>query len=179
MLNYFSKEIKLKEEILYNCKMERKQNGISIESDTLGALLYPSEGDTFALDMVIKPENFHEFGVALHVDQDLEKGYFLRMNPKNQLVAWDMWPRGEQGKYQWQIKGDVPYQIETSRKLPKAEEYRVHILREKDICVVYINDEIVLSTRMYNHKGGYAGIYVVQGKVKLIHYKEKRSEQYE
>ena len=62
VLNYFSKEIKLKEEILYNCKMERKQNGISIESDTLGALLYPSEGDTFALDMVIKPENFHEFG---------------------------------------------------------------------------------------------------------------------
>ena len=36
-----------------------------------------------------------------------------------------MWPRGEQGRYQWQIKGDVPYQIETARKLPKAEEYRV------------------------------------------------------
>lgn len=103
-------------------------------------------------------------------------GYFLRMNPKNQLVAWDMWPRGEQGRYQWQIKGDVPYQIETARKLPKAEEYRVHIIKEKDICVVYINDEIVLSTRMYNHKDGYAGIYVVQGDVKLIQYKEKRSE---
>ena len=28
------------------------------------------------------------------------------------------------GRYQWQIKGDVPYQIETARKLPKAEEYR-------------------------------------------------------
>ena len=95
---------------------------------------------------------------------------------KNQLVAWDMWPRGEQGRYQWQIKGDVPYQIETARKLPKAEEYRVHIIKEKDICVVYINDEIVLSTRMYNHKDGYAGIYVVQGNVKLIQYKEKRSE---
>ena len=67
-------------------------------------------------------------------------------------------------------------QIETARKLPKAEEYRVHIIKEKDICVVYINDEIVLSTRMYNHKDGYAGIYVVQGNVKLIQYKEKRSE---
>ena len=151
--------------------------------------------------MVIKPERYHEFGIALHVDKELETGYFLRMNPKNQLVAWDMcrvshlvqWgyvagylereeaqalmePRGEQGRYQWQIKGDVPYQIETARKLPKAEEYRVHIIKEKDICVVYINDEIVLSTRMYNHKDGYAGIYVVQGNVKLIQYKEKRSE---
>ena len=157
-------------------QMVQAQDGVSVESDTLGALLYPLEGDTFALDMVIKPERYHEFGIALHVDKELETGYFLRMNPKNQLVAWDMWPRGEQGRYQWQIKGDVPYQIETARKLPKAEEYRVHIIKEKDICVVYINDEIVLSTRMYNHKDGYAGIYVVQGNVKLIQYKEKRSE---
>ena len=176
VLDYFSKEIELKKETLYNCKMVQAQDGVSVESDTLGALLYPLEGDTFALDMVIKPERYHEFGIALHVDKELETGYFLRMNPKNQLVAWDMWPRGEQGRYQWQIKGDVPYQIETARKLPKAEEYRVHIIKEKDICVVYINDEIVLSTRMYNHKDGYAGIYVVQGNVKLIQYKEKRSE---
>ena len=27
---------------------------------------------------------------------------------------------------------------------------------------------------MYNHKDGYAGIYVVQGNVKLIQYKEKK-----
>lgn len=27
-----------------------------------------------------------------------------------------------------------------------------------------------------HHKDGYAGIYVVQGNVKLIQYKEKRSE---
>ncbi len=40
--------------------------------------------------MVIKPERYHEFGIALHVDKELETGYFLRMNPKNQLVAWDM-----------------------------------------------------------------------------------------
>lgn len=32
---------------------------------------------------------------------------------------------------------------------------------------MYINDEIVLSTRMYDHKGGYAGVYVVQGEVEL------------
>jgi len=41
---------------------------------------------------------------------------------------------------------------------------------------VYINDEIALSTRMYDHKGGYAGIYVVQGEVNLACYKEKRRE---
>ena len=43
--------------------MVQAQDGVSVESDTLGALLYPLEGDTFALDMVIKPERYHEFGI--------------------------------------------------------------------------------------------------------------------
>ena len=63
--------------------MVQAQDGVSVESDTLGALLYPLEGDTFALDMVIKPERYHEFGIALHVDKELETGYFLRMNLKS------------------------------------------------------------------------------------------------
>lgn len=174
VLNHFSKEKEVKPETLYNAVAEKTTNGIQLSSDTLGALLYPVEGDTFALDMVIKPGKQHEFGIALHVDKDLETGYYLRMDQRKQQVAWDMWPRGEQGRYQWQIKGDIPYQIETSRILPKAEEYRVKIIREDDICVLYINDEVALSTRMYDHKDGYAGIYVVQGEIKLIQYKERR-----
>ena len=46
-----------------------------------GALLYPLEGDTFALDMVIKPERYHEFGIALHVDKELETELFLTYEP--------------------------------------------------------------------------------------------------
>lgn len=95
------------------------------------------------------------------------KGLFFKNESTEKEVAWDMWPRSEKGIYQWQIKGDIPYQIETSRRLPDADEYHLLIIREDDICIVYINDEIVLSTRMYDHKGGYAGVYVVQGEVEL------------
>ena len=42
--------------------MVQAQDGVSVESDTLGALLYPLEGDTFALDMVIKPERLNHLG---------------------------------------------------------------------------------------------------------------------
>ena len=49
------------------------------------------------------------------------KRVILTYDPKNQLVAWDMWPRGEQGRYQWQIKGDVPYQIETAENCQKRK----------------------------------------------------------
>ena len=47
------------------------------------------------------------------------------------------------------------------------------IIREEDICIVYINDEVVMSTRMYDHKDGYAGVYVVQGCVKISNFKLK------
>lgn len=154
-------------EAFYHCCCEKKDDSVNIISDTLGAVLYDIPEDTFTLKMDFRISKAYEFGIVLHGDCGLEKGYYLRMNPACNLVAWDRWPRSEKGKYQWQIKGDVPYQIETQRRLPKAQEYKVLILREEDICVVYINDEVALSTRLYNHKGGKAGIYVVQGDVTL------------
>lgn len=54
--------------------------------------------------------------------------------------------------------------------LPRTKDYHILIVREEDICIVYINDEVALSTRMYDHKGGYAGIYVIQGNVKMSNY---------
>lgn len=101
------------------------------------------------------------------MDEGLETGYFLRMLPEQQLIAWDLWPRAEKGEYQWQIKGDIPYQVETSRLLPKASHYHVRLLREESMCVVYVNDEIALSTRLYNHSDKKLGVYVVQGEVVL------------
>jgi len=151
----------------YNCTHEENADAVTITSDTLGAVLYDVPKDTFTLEIDFRVKKTHEFGIVLHGDSDMEKGYYLRVNPVCNQMAWDQWPRSRKGKYQWQIKGDVPYQIETARRLPKADEYKVLILREGDICVVYINDEVALSTRLYDHKGGKAGIYVVQGEAIL------------
>ena len=103
----------------------------------------------------------------MHVDEMMEKGYFLRMDPQKGTAAWDMWPRSEKGFYQWQIKGDVPCQIETERKIPHNDIYHIQLLKYKDICIVYINEETALSWRMYDHKGGNIGVYVIQGEVKV------------
>ena len=110
----------------------------------------------------------HEFGIALHVSDGMETGYFLKMNERSRQMAWDQWPRtNTEGKYQWQIKGDIPFHPETLRRMPEGPIYRVKILRESDICVVYVNDQVALSTRMYDHKGQKAGLYLVQGKARL------------
>ena len=103
----------------------------------------------------------------MHTDEGMEQGYFLRIRPSQHLMAWDVWPRKEQGMYQWQIDGDIPYQIETSRYIPKAEKYELLLIKEGDICVVYLNGKTALSTRLYDHKGGKAGIYITQDEIKI------------
>lgn len=172
--NYYSNVEEHKEKTFYNCSLNEKSKEMKISSETLGAVLFDIPKDCFSLEMEFEVEKAHEFGIALHTDEGMEKGYFLRMNQIKNEVAWDMWPRSTQGKYQWQIKGDVPYQIETKRVLPKGNKYSVLIIREDDICVVYINDEVVLSTRMYNHKCGKAGLYVIDGQAELKDYKIKK-----
>lgn len=141
----------------------RLSDGMKLGVTMYGAALWPAPEDCYSLEMDICIDRCHEFGIALHTDTGLEKGYFLRMDPFRKQMAWDMWPRAEQGFYQWQIDGDRAYQVETLRRLPEGNNYHILIIREKDICVVYINNEVALSTRMYDHKGGYAGLYLVQG----------------
>ena len=163
----------------YNCQVSKKSGEVQIESETLGCAIFPVEGDCFLLEMDVHVNEAAEFGIAMHTDPGMEKGYFLRMDIQKKQMAWDMWPRAEAGKYQWQIKGDVPYQIETARPLPEGNDFHLQIIREDDICVVYVNDKVVLSTRMYDHKGGYAGVYVLQGNVELKNYKERRRGKHE
>lgn len=162
--NYYQKEVPLSTPVFYNQQTEAKNK---LQSETLGAILFDSPQENFSAELTFTVEQAKEFGIALHVDEGMEKGYFLRMLPEQNLVAWDQWPRAEKGEYQWQIKGDIPYQVETSRLLPSAEEYHVKIIREGSLCVVYINNQIALSTRLYDHKGKKLGLYVVQGEVEV------------
>jgi beta-fructofuranosidase len=164
---YYNKKEDINESYTYHCTVKKEKESYQLETQMLGAILFPIPKDSFSLEMDIHIGQVHKFGIAVHVDKDMEKGYFLKMDQTKNLVAWDMWPRSEQGFYQWQIKGDIAYQVETVRRLPKGNMYHVLMVREDDICVVYINDEVVLSTRMYDHKGECAGVYLVQGKATI------------
>lgn len=161
---YYDRPVEQEEPVEVWCNVQKDGAGWEVETLMFGAALIPVPEDSFSYEVEFTVEDCHEFGIALHVDEGLEKGYFLRMDPFRRQIAWDMWPRAKQGKYQWQIKGDAAYQLETARRLPEGNSFRVQILREKDVCVTYINGEVALSMRMYDHKGGYAGLYLVQGR---------------
>lgn len=165
--DYYDQAVKQAEPQAVWCEIKAADTGWEMDTPMYGAALIPVPTDSFYYEMEFTVEECHEFGIALHVDEGLEKGYFLRMDPFSRQIAWDMWPRAIQGKYQWQIKGDAACQLETVRRLPEGNRFRVQILREKDICVTYINGEVALSMRMYDHKGGCAGLYLVQGKAQI------------
>lgn len=167
MLQYYNREIPVDGRTDYHCSVREEQGEIQITSETLGAALFQVPESSFELDLDIYKSDAAEAGIAIHTDPGLENGYFLKINFRECTAAWDIWPRDGQGMYQWQIKGDIPYQVETVRKLPKAEVYHMKFIREDTICVVYINDEIALSFRMYNHRGGYAGGFAVGGTVRV------------
>jgi len=174
--NYYTKTIEIGDIVLYNSQKEENETGLLLTSDTLGAGLYSLPEDSFSLEMEIEPVGTSEIGIVLHGDARMEEGYFLKIDLDAKEMAWDMWPRAKKGTYQWQIRGDIPYQVETLRKIHKAKQYYIRIIRKGDICVLYLDDKVALSTRMYNHKRGYGGIYVIQGSVKLNNYLIKVKE---
>lgn len=168
---YCSRKAELTGETVFagNVTTEKEKAVLKTDQSELAALLYdlPKTSGAFAVRAELEYSSEQEFGIALHTDEGMEQGYFLRICPSQHLMAWDMWPRKEQGMYQWQIDGDIPYQIETSRYIPKAEKYELLLIKEGDICVVYLNGKTALSARLYDHKGGKAGIYITQDEIKI------------
>lgn len=165
MRKLFARKQELHEGLLVNG--QRTAHGFS--SEGLGAFLYPVKESCFEICTEVVPA-CAEFGLFVQTDTELECGYQLRFYHGS--VCWDLWPRqAENGVYQWQIKGDVPYQIETLRYLkPGTDTFRIRLIRQEDIVIVYINDEVVLSTRLYDVHPGLTGLYVVNGDIRIDSY---------
>jgi beta-fructofuranosidase len=145
----------------WNCDFA---DGRTVAAEGMAAALTPVSGKPFRLDVDLLVDA-SEAGIALNVDSEMENGYFLRL--KDGFLALDQWPRSKAlGEYQWQIRGDIPFQAETLRPVGQSQEYHVTLLREGSILAVYVNG-VALSTRAYDHRGGFTGVYAAGGKVEI------------
>lgn len=79
----------------------------------------------------------------------------IRLEPGRNRIVVDQWPR----------KGDVPYAIGMERPLPllPGTSCSLSVYLEDQVCVVYVNGEIALSTRLYDFKQGGKGLFVSEG----------------
>ncbi|QNK57698.1 glycoside hydrolase family 32 protein [Paenibacillus sp. PAMC21692] len=103
--------------------------------------------------------NTRSCGFVLRTDETLEQGYMIRLEPGRSRIVVDQWPR----------KGDVPYAVGMERpvQLGPNKPCTLQVYLEGEVCVVYINGEVAMSTRLYDFKSGGWGLFVSEGSARF------------
>jgi len=125
--------------------------------------------DSFRLVAVFDiEESTRECGVLLRASADGDRGYALRLEPQRGRLVLDRWPRRSTGTEQWQISGDVPFVIELERPVDlPAGRHELEVIVDGDLCIATVDDSVVLSTRLYDHRVGRIGAFVGEGAATL------------
>ena len=107
-------------------------------------------------------------GLMLRTSSDLESTYYVRLEPENHRVVFDSWPRGS-GPEHPITSVDAGYMpgLDQWVDLTPGSTAHVTVLIDKTIAVIYVNDRIALSTRMYDLRSGGWGPFVIQGKAEF------------
>jgi beta-fructofuranosidase len=96
-------------------------------------------------------------GLLLRTTGELEGYYQLRLEPGNQRVTFDRWPR----------PGDQPFISERPLALAAGEPVRLRVLVDDTCVVAYANDKVALSCRMYDHRQGQLRLFVTEGEAQF------------
>jgi beta-fructofuranosidase len=101
-------------------------------------------------------ENTRGCGVALRTSEDLEKSYYIRLEPGRDRLVFDAWPRN----------GDCPLMVELERpvRLLPGQAYEMKIFVDGTVCEVYLNGKVAMSGRLYDLKQGRWGVFVNEGR---------------
>lgn len=123
-------------------------------------------------------EGIRSFGLALHQSNNLDDGYFYKVEPFHQRFVMDMWPRRILTRNQVNLGGDIPMQSELERPFVLDEEkvVKLRALVDRDCVVVYLNDQVAMSTRIYNLLSNQKwGFFAIDGKISVrnIHVKTR------
>ncbi len=97
------------------------------------------------------------FGVMLRTSEDFEAGYYARVEPLRGRLVFDAWPR----------RGDYPFMVELERPIhvQQGKPVQMTIYVDGSICEVYLDNQVAMSARMYNHLVGNWGLFVSEGSV--------------
>ncbi|MDQ2733371.1 MAG: GH32 C-terminal domain-containing protein, partial [Armatimonadota bacterium] len=92
-------------------------------------------------------------GLLLHTDEGLETGYEVRLEPANGRIVFDPFPP----------QSDRRFWLERPVRLEPEKAIRLELLVDGTAVVIYVNDQVALSCRTYNHRGGNLGLFVKEG----------------
>jgi beta-fructofuranosidase len=109
-----------------------------------------------------------ECGLLLRSSPDGDQSYILRLEPKRGRLVFDRWPRAITGEAQWHASGDVPFEIELERPCDLSPgQHTLEVVVEGDLCVAVVDQQVALSTRIYDLASGRIGVFAGEGSVSI------------
>ncbi len=94
-------------------------------------------------------------GIMVGVSEDLEKAYYIRLEPDGNRLVLDSWPR----------PGDVPFMVGIERPiaLKPGVPTELKVIVEASICEVYAGGKLAMSTRTYGRHSSAWGVFAKEG----------------
>ncbi|WP_314146641.1 family 43 glycosylhydrolase [uncultured Leifsonia sp.] len=115
-------------------------------------------------------EDLTECGVIVRASHDADHGYIVRMEPRRNRLVFDRWPRERTGNMQWQISGDVPFDVALERPhVMTAGGHRLEVIVDDDILVACLDHQTVLSARIYNRTHRHLAVFAGEGRAVITH----------
>jgi beta-fructofuranosidase len=114
-------------------------------------------------------DGIRSFGIGIRQDTQYENGYFFRLEPFYNHVVFDLWPRRAPGVNQWYLDGDKPFVVELERpyRMTHVESVRIKLVIDGDICVLYVDDTVAMTTRTYDLKQDGWSFFAFDGTITL------------
>jgi beta-fructofuranosidase len=97
-----------------------------------------------------------ELGCMLRCSDDLEKCYYIRLEPGKNRLVFDMWPRRVSETNQM-------VELERYVVLKAGTPITMQVFIEANKGVVYVNDEVAMNFRAYDLPEGNWGFFVNDG----------------
>ena len=109
-------------------------------------------------------QGVREAGIALQLDQNFDRGYYLSLQPARERLEY------KTGLRMYDEGGWIfPYDVEMERPVHLALDvpHKVRIFVQDTILLCYVDDQIALNTRMYDFTHGYFGLFASGGDVEF------------
>ena len=101
-------------------------------------------------------------GLLLRASDDLESYYQVRLEPAKNRVVLDRWSP------QFSITTtNPPFMLERRVVLTPDRPLKVQLLVDGTALVVYVDDQVALSGRIYDRRTGALGLFVTEGEARF------------
>lgn len=105
-------------------------------------------------------------GIMLRTSEDLEASYYIRLEPQNQRMVFDSWPRVA-SKPLINVEGGYMAGLDRWLNLTPGIPVELKVVVDRTTAVVYASGGIAMSIRMYDLPTGHWGFFVDEGSAQI------------